>query len=62
MCRCEYGVINCCYPASDLEKYNGTLSFEVHAAISLREAAWKSALWHAFVDNICNLPDRVLNT
>ena len=47
--------MECCFPASDLEKYNGTLPFEVHVdgwekcpAISLCEAAQKSATMECF--------------
>ena len=56
--RSQSGILNVCYPASELEKYTGTLSGSVQGwkqddSISLREAARKQSPWSEVVANAC---------
>lgn len=56
--RSQSGILNVCYPASELEEYTGTLSWTVQGwkqddSISLREAARKQSPWNDLVANAC---------
>ena len=51
-------VLNCCYPTSELEHYNGTIDFTVDSwkeeeQLSLREAARRQAPWNKFTAKEC---------
>ena len=51
-CRSQHGVLNVCYPASELEEYNGSLSWSAKGwqqagSITLRDSAWKQAPWNS---------------
>ena len=60
-CRCGHGVLNVCYTAGELERYNGSVicAVENEPFISLREVARKQAPWNHFVTNACNVHDRL---
>ena len=64
--RCQHGVLNVCYTAGELEKYNGSGMCEVEnwqnqPFISLKEAARKQAPWNHFVINACKCTTGCLN-
>ncbi|KAL5515535.1 hypothetical protein EMCRGX_G000712 [Ephydatia muelleri] len=51
--RCQHGVLNVCYTAGELEKFNGSVvcteeNWQNQLFISLREAARKQAPWNHF--------------
>eukprot|EP00731_Ephydatia_muelleri_P002138 Em0001g2138a len=51
--RCQHGVLNVCYTAGELEKFNGSVvcteeNWQNQRFISLREAARKQASWNHF--------------
>ena len=55
--RCQHGVLNVCYTAGELEKYNGSGMCEVEnwqnqPFISLREAARKQAPWNPMLASV----------
>ncbi|KAL5515883.1 hypothetical protein EMCRGX_G001128 [Ephydatia muelleri] len=52
--RCQHGVLNVCYTAGELEKFNGSVvcteeNWQNQRFISLREAARKQAPWNHFL-------------
>ena len=56
--RCEYGVINNVYPASELEDYTGKLSVPIddwdkEPRVSLREASLSQSAGNVFTSNFC---------
>ena len=53
-CRCQHGVLNVCYTAGELERYNGSVicaveNWQNEPFISLREAARQQEPWNHFV-------------
>ena len=64
--RCQHGVLNVCYNAGELEKFNGSVvcteeNWQNQRFISLREAARKQAPWNHFVSNACKCTTGCLN-
>eukprot|EP00731_Ephydatia_muelleri_P000988 Em0001g988a len=64
--RCQHGVLNVCYTAGELEKFNGSVvcteeNWQNQRFISLREAARKQAPWNHFVSNACKCKTGCLN-
>ena len=64
--RCQHGVLNVCYTAGELEKFNGSVvcteeNWQNQRFISLREAARKQAPWNHFVSNACKCTTGCLN-
>eukprot|EP00731_Ephydatia_muelleri_P032771 Em0024g315a len=64
--RCQDGVLNVCYTAGELEKFNGSVvctekKWQNQRFISLREAARKQAPWNHFVSNACKCKTGCLN-
>ena len=65
-CRCQHGVLNVCYTAGELERYNGSVicaveNWQNEPFISLREAARQQAPWNHFVTNACKCTTGCLN-
>ena len=65
-CRCQHGVLNICYTAGELERYNGSVicaveNWQNELFISLREAARQQAPWNHFVTNACKCTTGCLN-